>query len=1132
MSFKHIFVFCFFLLTLSSYSQNINDLAFTNFEPDHFKCKGIKEVRKGANNKMWMITFDKGLACFNGYATKFYPVVKNSKNCPLSNNMHALYTDKSGSIWFGYENAAAVTCFDPKTEIFNHYQYDSLNVNSFPFDVVVSKIIEDTEGRMWISTWGGGLLLFDKDKTKFTHINIQTSKKNNTVMPSNSVRDLFELEKDKFLITFFQEVPDGSTMPLVFDAKSKTFSPYPFEEYFKNTDPELLKTIKHALTLCHFVYKDKYKNLWLGTYCGLLVLDHEHKIAKRVSGKKFGLDVLNLENTNAFIADEQDRIWVNTGNSGIMVVDLKTHSAFYHKQYTNCSNCVSNNMVGTFSKDDDGNIWVTSGGVVGIYYPLAQQFKLKSWENLKVVSANSSHNTIPVNQTLSTKRNLVYLSSLSGMSIYNCKKDSLQNVIKYSPEIETENGKNSVGYFKLYKDNILCSSCQIGVPFYYSTFTIYNETAKKVIFNKYPFPGLFFKTDTTSNCYVVVNEKIVNFNIETNRWDTIYAFNKKTAIAINYSEILKPDKWFLGGYDGFVIINPKTKSTKKFCNRKVDNYDVKLADSTFTNYYYNKKDLVWISSQTAIYSYNVNTEEIKKWNNEMGIENINVNGLVEDKIGNLWFTSRKSLFRYNFKTKQLFNFTKTFGIKGDGFWHNREYMDVSINDENIFFPAHGGLLFFNPEKIIIPHKKNVLSVFSITLNDSILNTVNREIFLSGKKNLSHDQNNLIFEICSDQLFTPLPNKFKYKLEGKEDKWIDHETSNKIIFQNLFPGTYTLSVKCINLYHVESETVSVVFTINKPFWKTWWFILLSLAASAFLLFKFIKQREKSLEKKKVELENTIAERTREVVLKAEEIQEQKEIIEEKQKELTDSIIYAKRIQNALLAGKTLLDKHLANYFIYFNPKDIVSGDFYWATEFNGKFYFIVADSTGHGVPGAFMSLLNINFLNEAINEKQITEPGLILDYVRNRLIQNLSEDGSAEGGKDGMDCSLICFDHKTNSLKYACANNPIAIIRNGEIIELNADRMPVGKSPKENISFSTQAFNVISGDLIYVITDGYADQFGGEKGKKLKYKYLKEILLRNSKHTMSQQRLSLKTEFENWKGNLEQVDDVCIIGIHL
>lgn len=256
------------------------------------------------------------------------------------------------------------------------------------------------------------------------------------------------------------------------------------------------------------------------------------------------------------------------------------------------------------------------------------------------------------------------------------------------------------------------------------------------------------------------------------------------------------------------------------------------------------------------------------------------------------------------------------------------------------------------------------------------------------------------------------------------------------------------------------------------------------------------------------------------------------LEEKNKEVLDSITYAQRIQRALLASESMLKKNLPEHFVLFNPKDIVSGDFYWACEAHGKFYFVIADSTGHGVPGAFMSLLNISFLNEAINEKGIQKPNDVLAHVRSRLISSLAIEGSPEGGNDGMDCILMVFDPKKNSLEVSCAHNPLVIIRDKEFIEIAADKIPVGKSVKNEMSFTLHTIELKKNDMLFAFTDGFADQFGGPKGKKLKYKQLCEILNSNKDLPLQKQKENLLNLFTSWKGNLEQVDDVLIAGIKI
>ncbi|MFO0356757.1 MAG: PP2C family protein-serine/threonine phosphatase [Sphingobacteriaceae bacterium] len=267
----------------------------------------------------------------------------------------------------------------------------------------------------------------------------------------------------------------------------------------------------------------------------------------------------------------------------------------------------------------------------------------------------------------------------------------------------------------------------------------------------------------------------------------------------------------------------------------------------------------------------------------------------------------------------------------------------------------------------------------------------------------------------------------------------------------------------------------------------------------------------------------------------EVEHQKHIIEEKQKEIVDSINYAKRIQYTLLAHEDYLKKHLPQQFVLFKPKDIVSGDFYWATSIEEKkstsFYLAVCDSTGHGVPGAFMSLLNIGFLSEAINEKEIYEPNKVLDHVRSRLINSLSKDGQ----KDGFDGIVTRFENDNTSgavkFTYAAAHNAPILIRNGEVMELEADRMPVGMGERKE-NFKLYEYELLKGDVLYLYTDGFADQFGGPKGKKFKYKQLNELLQTNAVLPLEKQKENLLNMFENWRGNLEQVDDVCIIGIRI
>jgi len=263
------------------------------------------------------------------------------------------------------------------------------------------------------------------------------------------------------------------------------------------------------------------------------------------------------------------------------------------------------------------------------------------------------------------------------------------------------------------------------------------------------------------------------------------------------------------------------------------------------------------------------------------------------------------------------------------------------------------------------------------------------------------------------------------------------------------------------------------------------------------------------------------------LKNGKIKKQKAEIEEVHKEITDSINYAKRIQGAILPSSKTMNSLLANSFILYKPKDVVAGDFYWVQQVENKILFAAADCTGHGVPGAMISVVCYNALNRSTREYGLSDPNTILDKTREIVIQEFGK--SDEDVKDGMDIALCVLEGK--KLNYAGAYNPLWIIREGEIIETKANKQPIGKG--DDLSpYTNHSFDLLSGDIIYIFSDGYVDQFGGEKGKKFKAKAFRSLLLSIRDEPMERQKALLDETFENWRGNLDQIDDVCVIGVKI
>lgn len=262
-----------------------------------------------------------------------------------------------------------------------------------------------------------------------------------------------------------------------------------------------------------------------------------------------------------------------------------------------------------------------------------------------------------------------------------------------------------------------------------------------------------------------------------------------------------------------------------------------------------------------------------------------------------------------------------------------------------------------------------------------------------------------------------------------------------------------------------------------------------------------------------------------------ISEQKKIVEEKNQEITDSIHYAKNIQEAMLPASDMVKSLFDEHFVFFRPRDIVSGDFYWVGQRNGRKYFAVADCTGHGVPGAFMSMLGITLLNEILDEKNITSPEKMLDELKTLVVQSLNKEkkAGAKFTRDGMDIALCCIIPEQNKLLYSGANNGIYIQRGDSLTELEPDKQPVGAHEQE-IPFSLKEFSIQQGDMIVAYTDGYPDQFGGHRGKKLMYRQFREIITRVLSKPNDQRVRTLSEEFDQWKSGYAQIDDVCVMGV--
>ncbi len=368
-------------------------------------------------------------------------------------------------------------------------------------------------------------------------------------------------------------------------------------------------------------------------------------------------------------------------------------------------------------------------------------------------------------------------------------------------------------------------------------------------------------------------------------------------------------------------------------------------------------------------------------------------------------------------------------------------------------------------------------------------------------------------------------EYQYMIEGMEQPWSSWSVSPRFTIQYLPSGTYTLRIRARNVLGRTNEIQSTSFIIKPPFAQTWLFYVLLAAGFLLLVYIFTQLQERKLLRDKKILESRVEVRTREIERQKEEISRQKE-------EITDSINYGERIQSAILPPEELLDSLLPEYFILYKPRDIVSGDFYWIAEKSNKVLIAIIDCTGHGVPGAFMSFLGYSLLTEIGNNYKVTTASSILNRLRTNLKHALHQTGSKDEANDGMDMGLCILDRKSLSMQYAGAYNPLYLIRNNRLIEVPGDKMPIGVHLGEEKSFTNNTIQLEKDDAVYMFTDGYTDQFGGEKNKKYKIVPFREYLISIHEKIMKNQKKLLEKELHDWMGDKEQDDDILVFGMRV
>lgn len=446
--------------------------------------------------------------------------------------------------------------------------------------------------------------------------------------------------------------------------------------------------------------------------------------------------------------------------------------------------------------------------------------------------------------------------------------------------------------------------------------------------------------------------------------------------------------------------------------------------------------------------------------------------------------------------------------------------------QDLWLASNEGVIRYRPDKDVENKVAPLLNFTSIKVSDEDFD-LNKSLVLPFPYK---DSYKFRFDFIGISFKNPKAVSYQYRLTRKGDKaeqeWADLGATTFREYDFLPDGDYLLEVRAANADGIYNQTpLSMGIVIAPPIWKKWWFYILLLSAMVLAVFSLIHLRERKLRKQKEALQREVDSQT--VVLR-----EQKAEIERKNRDITDSITYAKRIQSSILPPQEMLSGQFQESFIFFLPRDIVSGDFYWFHPFNGKMMICAADCTGHGVPGAFMSMIGTTLLNDIVKHNKVNSPADILHRL-DLEIKTLLQKNEGHTTRDGMDISIVEIDPKKRSVRLASAKRPVFLFINGELNVYKGIRRSIGDSIMEDDSaFVNMSYQLNKNDSIYLFSDGYADQFGGPEGKKFMTANIRKLLLDIHHLPMEEQARRLRDTFIEWKGDQEQVDDVVFLGLRV
>ncbi len=1034
---------------------------------------------------IWMGTDGAGVSVFDGKNFKTY----NKGNGLSGNIVRTVFEDTKGNIWIGTDNGVTV---------YDGYSMQIIGSEEGLECSSALRFAESKQGIVWIATNDGGLYGAEVgDSLKLMNFDQQDG------LVSNFIYDIYIDEDDKMWLAMI-----GGLNILEFVDESC----------------DTLKKVYSPLTRSNFIIsieEEKDGSILFGTYG-----DGLFRVAEDISSGTFKVDypfrdeIFSDITAWDMLLKDDGELLVSTDKKGVLTIrDHKYIGSF------NTENGLLSNQVLDMIEDSEGNIWFTTLG--------------------------------------------------QGISMYDDNK-----FIRYGSD-DGIAGKEINGILTLDAKLIIAT----------------NEGVMSFIVdgNKIKLKDIY---DSGSGLADIAANTLLNYNsqlwVGTNNGISIIEKGKVTGFYLN-DELSNPIiSCLLGDSDGNIWIG-----TGEGYNKLVEStlYSLDQEEGFINNEVQtiieDAGGRIWIGTLGGL--VRLEKDIYTDFNEEDGLSELRINTLAEDENGNIWIgTFGGGIFRFDIsKDSSQIELVAAKDVLSSGIIYSLVFVDknnivVSTdkgfdliefdNDQNIMTSIHynmydgysegensenslaidqtgiiwfgtsDGLVRFDPDEDNDYELKPRSFITDIRLffeeQDWESKGFKRQKWFNIPEGLvlGHKDNHVTFEYTGFCFHDPNDLEFSYFLEGQSKVWSPYGKKNEVVLSGLLPGDYTFKVMAKNKYGVQGDIAEFSFIIKPPIWKTTWFLIIMSLLVITLLILFIRLRERTLVNEKIKLEKIVEERTREVVEQKDEIVRQRDIVVNQKHEITSSIEYAETIQMAVLPEKKILKKAFSDYFILFRPKDIVSGDFYWMSKKNGHLVFTAGDCTGHGVPGAFMSLLGVSFLNKIVNESGNVEPDKILECLRDNVITSLRQKGVAESSKDGMDMALCSLDIENNKLYYSGANNPLYLIRKSDgeyqLTEIRGDKMPVGFHPSMT-GFKLHEIDLIKGDTIYLFSDGFVDQFGGEKSRKFMKSRFKQMLLDNQDKDLKSQEEIFNNILEEWinynteeKDLYGQIDDIIVLGVRI